>query len=78
MYDFDMNRLISKASGMIDTYNAEIDRWIRAGSPKDIDNFVLNDESKIKWSSRLKIVLANCFRLGNGHSFRRGNQSGEA
>ena len=25
--------------------------------PKDIDNFVLNDETQIKWSSRLKECL---------------------
>ncbi|HXR66832.1 MAG TPA: type ISP restriction/modification enzyme, partial [Ktedonobacteraceae bacterium] len=54
MYDFDKNHLASKAKSMIEVYNAELSRWIRAGSPKDIDNFVLNDETKIKWSSRLK------------------------
>src|SRR5262249_12842144 len=32
----------------------EIDRWKRAKKPKDVDRFVLNDEAKIKWSSRLK------------------------
>jgi len=58
MYDFDRNHLISKARSMIDTYNAELSRWIRAEMPTDIDNFVLNDESKIKWSSRLKECLA--------------------
>ncbi|SRR6266487_330925 len=42
---------------MIETYNAELSRWIRAGCPKDIDSFVLADETKIKWSSRLKECL---------------------
>jgi predicted helicase len=58
MYDFNRGRLASKASGMIETYNAELARWIRAGMPKDVDSFVMNDETKIKWSSRLKECLA--------------------
>lgn len=58
MYDFDSKRLGDKASRMIETYNAEIARWTRAGSPKEIDNFVINDDSKIKWSSRLKECFA--------------------
>ena len=57
MYDFDQDKLSLKASNMIDIYNAELARWIRAGLPKDVDNFVLNDETKIKWSSRLKECL---------------------
>ncbi len=57
MYDFDARKLAIKASSMIETYNAEIARWIRAGSPKDIDNFVLADERKIKWCSHLKECL---------------------
>ena len=39
---------------MIDFYNSEIDRWKRSKKPKDIDNFVVADEHKIKWSSSLK------------------------
>jgi predicted helicase len=54
MYDFDVVKLISKARRMIDTYSAELSRWQRAGFPKNIDDFVLADESKIKWCSRLK------------------------
>jgi predicted helicase len=58
MYDFNWNRLASKAQNMIETYNVELSRWMRAGSPKNIDDFVLADETKIKWSSRLKECLA--------------------
>lgn len=57
MYDFNASRLANKASNMIETYNAELSRWIRAGCPKDIDSFVQADETKIKWSSRLKECL---------------------
>jgi predicted helicase len=42
---------------MIETYNAEVSRWIRAGRPENIDHFVLADGRQIKWSSRLKEYL---------------------
>jgi predicted helicase len=58
MYDFVEDSLLAKANSMIETYNAELSRWARAGSPKNIDDFVLADETKIKWSSRLKECLA--------------------
>jgi len=57
MYDFDRDRLAAKANSMINTYNIEVTRWLKSGSPKDIDSFVLSDETKIKWSSRLKECL---------------------
>ncbi len=58
MYDFDADKLAQKANVMIQTYNAELARWIKAGSPSNIDDFVLDDVRKIKWSSRLKECLA--------------------
>jgi predicted helicase len=58
MYDFDSSKVVDKARNMIETYNSELSRWIRAGCPQDIDSFVLADETKIKWSSRLKECLA--------------------
>lgn len=58
MYDFDREKLVIKVSSMIETYNAELSRWLRAGSPKDIDSFVIADEAKIQWSSRLKECFA--------------------
>jgi predicted helicase len=58
MYDFDAGRLAVKASAMIETYDAELWRWKRVGCPKDIDSFVLSDETKIKWCSRLKECFA--------------------
>jgi len=57
VYDFNADRLKTKSGSMIETYNAELSRWVRTDSPKDIDNFVLVDETKIKWSSRLKECL---------------------
>ncbi len=58
MYDFHTDSLAQKASSMIETYNAELSRWQRAGKPSDIDDFVVSDETQIKWSSKLK----QCFR----------------
>jgi predicted helicase len=58
MYDFSSVSLSSKARRMIDTYNAEVSRWVRAGIPKNIDSFVISDETQIKWCSRLKECFA--------------------
>ena len=58
VYCFDEEQLADQVQRSIETYNSEIDRWKRAKMPKDIDNFVVNDESKLKWSSRLKETFA--------------------
>src|SRR5581483_1221694 len=68
MYDFDASSLTSKARNMIETYNAELSRWIRSGSPKNVDNFVILDETKIKWSSRLKECLVRGLEAKFGES----------
>ena len=45
---------------MIDTYNAEVDRWQRRENRgAKVDDFVDNDEAKIKWSEGLKKKLEN-------------------
>ena len=55
VYNFNRNALIENMSRMIDTYNAEVDRWRRRENPKaKIDDFVDNDDTKIKWTDRLK------------------------
>jgi predicted helicase len=56
-YDFNREKLITKVKSMVETYNSELSRWVRAGSPKNVDDFVLDDERKIKWSSHLKECL---------------------
>jgi predicted helicase len=71
MYDFSKEKLSTKASIMIDTYNNELARWIRAGSPKDVDSFVLNDERKIKWSSKLKEYLTRKIEINYNQSVIR-------
>ena len=54
VYDFAEEPLKKKVLRFIEAYNTEIDRWKRAGTPRGIDAFLLYDDTKIKWSSRLK------------------------
>ena len=57
-YDFNRSALITKIKRFIETYNSEIDRWKRRGNSSiTVDDFVTNDEAKIKWSSSLKSGL---------------------
>jgi len=58
LYDFQRRALEERVPRFIETYNSEIDRWKRAGRPKDIDSFVIADVARIKWCSRLKENLA--------------------
>jgi predicted helicase len=58
MYDFNHNTLMQKAIRFVDTYNGEVDRWRRRGSSDtSVDDFVIYDDAKIKWSEGLKINL---------------------
>ena len=57
-YNFNRNALTQNMSRTIETYNAEVDRWKRRGDQaENLDDFVLSDEAKIKWSSALKQKL---------------------
>jgi predicted helicase len=54
-YNFDREALSTNMAGFIDTYNSELDRWRRAGiDPSQVDDFVLYDDRRIKWSGDLK------------------------
>jgi len=57
VYDFDEINLQDKLTISVNTYNSEIDRWKRSGNPDDIDNFVMYDDTKLKWSRDLKSDL---------------------
>ncbi|MGB8347032.1 MAG: type ISP restriction/modification enzyme [Ktedonobacteraceae bacterium] len=52
IYDFNFANLAIRAEQFIEEYDAEIARWVRAGRPDDIDNFVRYE--KVKWSRNLK------------------------
>jgi predicted helicase len=55
VYDFDSTLLVPRVRKFIDDYNAEVDRYRRAGGKQDIDEFVRYDH--IKWSRDLKLDL---------------------
>jgi predicted helicase len=65
-YDFHASALESKVRVLVENYNAEVDRWRRAGKPEDVDNFVTYDATRIKWCSRLK----EAFRREVGAEFK--------
>ena len=57
-YNFNPTGLTQKMSQMIETYNAEVNRWNRREDrDANVDDFVIADETKIKWSSALKQKL---------------------
>ena len=57
-YNFNRNTLAENMSRMIDNYNAEVDRWKRRGNLRaKVDDFVDNDDTRIKWTDRLKQSL---------------------
>jgi len=58
VYDFSSNKLEKKVLLHLKTYNTETKRWNKADKKVKIDDFILYDESKIKWSSTLKLHLA--------------------
>ncbi|HVG43394.1 MAG TPA: type ISP restriction/modification enzyme [Longimicrobium sp.] len=54
VYDFADEPLARRMEALAAEYNAEVDRWMRAGRPPEVDAFVLKDERRIKWSRDLK------------------------
>lgn len=54
VYNFNPNELLKSAKVFAATYNSEVDRWLRSGRPDNIDEFVINDESRIKWTRNAK------------------------
>ncbi len=58
VYNFNHNRLGENMRGMIENYNAEVARWgQRTDRDANLDNFVVSDDEKIKWSRNLKREL---------------------
>ena len=57
-YNFNRSALTKNMGGMIEVYNAEIDRWQRRENwEANVDDFIVSDETKIKWSESLKSNL---------------------
>jgi predicted helicase len=58
VYNFQQSLLTKNVRSLIQTYNIEIYRWQdRENLDARLDDFVLADGTKIKWSSRLKECL---------------------
>ena len=57
VYDFDRHALAQRMQHFIATYNAEVDRWNRSAKSQSLDDFLLQDDTKIKWSEFLKNQL---------------------
>ena len=58
VFNFNQGVLAQKMILMIETYNSEINRWERhTDRNANIDDFVLSDDKKIKWSRNLKQEL---------------------
>ena len=56
--NFQRSDLLENMQRTIDTYNTELDRWKRRPDPKgNVDDFVISDGRKIKWTNRLKQEL---------------------
>ena len=53
-YNFNRMQLERQVKATIDFYNSEILRWRHAGKPKDVDQFVSSDDTRIAWSETLK------------------------
>ncbi len=59
-YNFSNQTLINNIQAFINTYNEQVYLWNTQRKPgEQVDDFVLSDETKIKWSSRLKECLVS-------------------
>ena len=57
-YNFSQSALTKNVNKLISTYNAEVNRWKgQVERNTNVDDFVISDEAKIKWSSGLKQKL---------------------
>ena len=58
VYNFNQNILTENMKRMIDFYNDQVFRWEqREERDANVDDFVVSDDKKIKWSSSLKLKL---------------------
>jgi len=58
VYNFNQNDLSDNIQKTIDTYNEQVNRWNQKNSKQiNVDDFVIYDDSKISWSSTLKIYF---------------------
>ena len=57
-YNFNRNMLAENVRQTIECYNEQVFKWERRTNRKTpVDDFVVNDDTKISWSRDLKIAL---------------------
>ena len=57
-YNFDQNALTENMSRMIETYNEQVFKWERRKNrDAKVNDFIVSDDKKIKWTDRLKQEL---------------------
>ena len=55
VYNFNRDALSKNIRGMIETYNIEVNKWNRRDNPRvKINDFVVYDDTKIKWDRELR------------------------
>ena len=65
VYNFNRNTLTENVQKMIGTYNAEMDRWLRQEDQEiKVRDFVVYDDTKIKWDQDLRQHLQRCKYTG--------------
>jgi predicted helicase len=57
VYDFDSTQLIRRATKMVESFNAELDRWRRAHKPEPLEEFLRVDSKVLKWIRHTKREL---------------------
>lgn len=72
VYNFSLNKINHNVDKMISTYNSELNRLKEKSSSEKIEDWVIRDKSKIKWTSDLLNELSkyvthkkedNCFEI---------------
>jgi predicted helicase len=57
LYNFSTEQLTLNTKRLIETYNTEVHRWTQYKGKTKLDEFLMSDETRIKWSSSLKQSL---------------------
>ncbi len=66
VYNFQREQLSANIQRMIEVYNEHVEKFKHLSPKPNIDDFVLNDETKISWSRDLKLDL----KRGNSAEFK--------
>ena len=57
VYDFNADRLTARGKKMVESYNAELDRWRRSHRPEPLEKFLRVDARVVKWVGQTKQSL---------------------